>query len=55
MKPNDQYLKYISEIWAIKEKVYTETEKMDFKQYSEYLKKNIEELKNRFRKKYIHT
>ncbi len=38
MKKNDGYLKQISQIWEIKEKIYHETKKMDFKQYTEYLK-----------------
>ncbi len=55
MKTSDNYLKHISEIWTIKEKIFNETERMDFKHYSEYLKNNIKELKNRFKNKYIHT
>jgi len=54
MKTNDHYLKQILEIWAIKEKIFNETEKMNFKQYSEYLNQNIDELKKRFKNKYIH-
>jgi hypothetical protein len=49
---NDGYLKQISQIWEIKEKIYNETKKMDFKQYTEYLKDNIKELKERFKAKY---
>lgn len=52
MKTNNNYLKKISEVWAIKEKIYQETKEMDFKQYSKYLDKNIKELKERFRSKY---
>ena len=52
MKKNDGYLKQISQIWEIKEKIYHETKKMDFKQYTEYLKGNIKELKERFKAKY---
>ena len=52
MRTNDKYLKQISEVWAVKEKIYHETEKMDFKQYTEYLDRNIKELKERFRSKY---
>jgi hypothetical protein len=52
METNNKYSKYISEVWVIKEKIYHETEKMDFKQYSDYLDKNIKDLKVRFKKKY---
>jgi hypothetical protein len=52
VKKNDVYLKQISQIWEIKEKIYHETKKMDFKQYTEYLKGNIKELKERFKAKY---
>jgi hypothetical protein len=55
METNNHYLKYMSEIWAIKEKIFTETEKMDFKQYSEYLQKSIKHLKERFKDKYVHV
>jgi hypothetical protein len=51
MKTNNNYLKKISEVWAIKEKIYQETKEMDFKQYTEYLDMSIKELKVRFSSK----
>jgi len=52
MKTNNNYLKKISEVWAVKEKIYDETKEMNFRQYKEYLDMNIKELKVRFRSKY---
>jgi hypothetical protein len=52
MKTNNNYLKQISEVWAVKEKIYQETKEMNFKQYTEYLDMNIKELKVRFSSKY---
>lgn len=52
MKTNNNYLKQISEVWAVKEKIYDETKEMNFKQYKEYLDMNIKELKVRFSSKY---
>ena len=55
MNQNDNYLREISELWVIKEKIYEETKKMDFKQYLEYLKKNIQPLKKRLKAKIMDT
>jgi two-component sensor histidine kinase len=55
MNQNDNYLREISELWVIKEKIYEETKKMDFKQYLEYLKKNIQPLKKRLEAKIMDT
>lgn len=52
MKTNNNYLKQISEVWAVKEKIYHETKEMNFKQYKEYLDMSIKELKVRFSSKY---
>jgi len=52
MRTNNKYLKYISEVWVVKEQIYQETKNMDFKQYTEYLDRNIKDLKERFRNKY---
>lgn len=52
MRTNNKYSKYISEVWVVKEKIYHETKDMDFKQYTEYLDRNIKDLKERFRNKY---
>jgi hypothetical protein len=52
MKTNNNYLKKISEVWMVKEKIYDETKEMNFRQYKEYLDMNIKELKVRFSSKY---
>jgi hypothetical protein len=52
MRTNNKYSKQISELWAIKEKIYQETKTMDFKHYSDYLVNDIKELKVRFKNKY---
>jgi hypothetical protein len=44
--------KYISEVWVVKEQIYHETKNMAFKQYTEYLDRNIKDLKERFINKY---
>ena len=53
MKTNNNYLKKISEVWVVKEKIYDETKAMNFRQYKEYLDMNIKELKVRFSSKYV--
>ncbi len=53
MKNNDQYDKYMSQVWEVKDKIYQDTRNMTNDEYWAYIRQCCKEFREEHKTKYV--